>query len=50
MGTLSSAFLYNALGSKNMTGLGSLIDASSSPFAWIGSLGITTLSPGVWAK
>lgn len=33
-----------------MTGLGSLIEAKSKPFAWIGSLGITTLSPGVWLK
>jgi len=38
------------LGSKNITGFLSLIDASNNPLAWIGSRGTTTLSPGVWAK
>ena len=49
-GTSASAFLYKAFGSKNITGLGSLIEAKSNPLAWMGSLGMTTLRPGVWLK
>lgn len=50
VGTLSYALRYKAFGSKNITGLGSLIEASNKPLAWIGSLGTTTFKPGVWAK
>lgn len=38
------------MGSKKITGFGSLIEAKSKPFAWIGSLGTTTFKPGVWLK
>lgn len=33
-----------------MTGFGSRIEASNNPLACTGSLGTTTLSPGVCAK
>ena len=49
-GTSSSESLYRAFGSKNRHGSLLLMQAVSRPFAYIGLLGITTTSPGVWAK
>ncbi len=40
-GTCSVAARYRTLGSKNMTGLGSRMEASSKPLACIGLLGTT---------
>jgi hypothetical protein len=44
---MSSAFLYNALGTKNITGFLSLILANKSPFDYIGPDGQTIFNPGV---
>jgi hypothetical protein len=41
---------YSAFGSRKMTGSGSSIDESKSPFASYGVEGMTTLRPGVWQK
>jgi hypothetical protein len=45
--TSSTEALYNAFGSKKMTGFGSRMEASRRPFASAGPLGITTYTTGL---
>ena len=50
MGTISSAFLYKALGSKKITGSFLLIEANNKPLAWIQWLGQTTFIFKIYKK